>query len=155
MVALGSLVLILNLLCLTGSTPSYGTDIFSADEILKLKKEDSVERRAKIYQSASVRIQKNLQQSADKEEFKIVPDLLKTWNLLLSKSIEDIETNLKAKHKPRSLIDYEIHVRKAIGDVKGYKIKAPADYEDAFNSCIAQAESAHKKLVDMLFQLKS
>jgi hypothetical protein len=155
MALLGSFILILNLLCQTGSVPAYGDDIFSPEEIRQLQKGDSVENRIKIYQAASVRIQKNLQQSVAKEEFKMVPDTLKTWTLLLAKSLEDIETNLKAQKKPRSLINYEIHVRKAIVNTKGHKIKAPADQQDAFNSGIAQAESVHKKFVEILFQLKS
>ena len=155
MALLGSFILILNLLSQTSSVPAHGDDIFSPEEIRQLKKGNSVEHRIKIYQAASERIQKSLQQSAAKEEFKIVPDTLKTWTLLLANSLEDIETNLKAKKKPRSLINYEIHVRKAIVNMKGYKIKAPADQQDAFISCIDHAESVHKKFVEILFQLKS
>jgi hypothetical protein len=155
MVLPGSFILILNLLCQTGSVPAHGNDIFSPTEIRQLEKRDSVEPRIKIYQEASVRIQKSLQESAAKEEFKTTPDTLKIWTLLLAKSLEDIETNLKAKNKPRSLINYEIHVRKAIVHTKGYKIRAPADQQDAFNSCIAQAESVHQKFVEILFRLKS
>jgi hypothetical protein len=155
MALLGSFFLILSLLCRTCPAPAYGDGIFSPEEMRRLQKEDSVENRIKIYQEASERIQKDLHQSAAKEEFKTVPDKLKTWTLLLANSLEDIETNLKAKKKPRSLINYEIHVRKAIGNTESYKIKAPADQEDAFNSCIAQAENVHKKFVEILFQLKS
>jgi hypothetical protein len=155
MALLGSFILILNLLFPTSSVPAFGGDIFSPEEIRQLKKGDSVEHRTKIYQTASARIQKTLQQSVAKEEFPIIPDTLKTWMLLLAKSLEDIETNLKAKNKPRSLINYEIHVRKAIVNMKSYKIKAPADQQDAFDSCIAQAESVHKKFVEVLFRLKS
>jgi hypothetical protein len=155
MTLLGSFILILTLLCRTSSDPVYADAIFSPAEIDQLQKGDSVEHRIKIYQAASVRIQKSLQQSVDKEEFKTVPDTLETWTLLLAKSLEDIEMNLKAKNKPRSLINYEIQARKAIGNMKGYKIKAPADQQDAFNSCIVQAESVHKKFVEILFKLKS
>jgi hypothetical protein len=155
MAILGSFILFLNLLCQTSPDLVYADDIFSPAEIGQLQKGNSVEHRIKIYQAASVRIQKSLQQSVAKEEFKIVPDTLKTWTLLLAKSLEDIEANLKAKNKPPSLINYEIHVRKAIGNTKGYKIKAPADQQDAFDSHIAQAESVHKKFVEILFRLKS
>jgi hypothetical protein len=155
MARLGSFIIILNLLCPTISIPACGDDIFSSEEMRQLQKGDSVEHRIKIYQAASERIQQNLQQSVAKEEFKIIPDTLKTWTLLLTKSLEDIETNLKTKTKPRSLINYEIHVRKAIGSTEGYKLKAPADQQDAFNSCISQANSAHKKFVEILFRLKS
>jgi hypothetical protein len=155
MAFLGSFILILSLLCQTSPAPAYPDDFFSGAELLKLKKEDSVEKRIKTYQAASERIQKNLQQSAAKEEFNAVPDTLKNWTRLLDESLADIETNLKAKNKPRSLIKYEIHVRKAIVNMKNYKIKAPADQQDAFASCMAQAESVHKKFVEILFRLKS
>jgi hypothetical protein len=155
MALLGSFILILNLLCGTSSVPVQGDDIFSTEEIRQLQKKDSVDGRIKIYQAASVRIQKNVQQSVTKDEFNAVPDMLKIWTLLLARSLEDIETNLKAKTKPRSLINYEIQVRKAIVSTESYKIKAPADQQDAFDNCIAQAESAHKKFVEILFRLKS
>jgi hypothetical protein len=155
MALLGSFILFLSLLGQTGPATAVGDEPFSSAELLKLKKRDSVESRIKIYREASIRIQKNLQQSAAKEEFETVSDALKTWILLLTKSLEDIETNLKAKKKPISLINYEIHVRKAISSIQGYKLKAPADQQDDYDSCIAQAESVRKKFVEILFQLKS
>jgi hypothetical protein len=155
MAVLGSFILILCMLTQTGPAPAFGDGLFSPAELLQLRKGDSLEHRIKIYRAASMRIQKNLQQSVAKEEFETVPDALKTWILLLTKSLEDVETNLKAKKKPISLINYEIHVRKAISDMQGYKLKAPTDQQDAFNSCIAQAESVHKKFVEILFRLKS
>jgi hypothetical protein len=155
MALLGSLIFVLNLLCQTSSNPVYTDNLFSPAEIRQLQKGDSVGPRIKIYQAASIRIERSLQQSVAKEDFKAIPDTLKTWTLLLNKSLEDIETNLKAKNKPLSLINYEIHVRKAIGNTKGFKIKAPADQQDAFDSYIAQAENVHKKFVEILFRLKS
>ena len=155
MVLLGSFVLILSLLGQTSSTPVYRNDIFNSEELLKLQKEDSIEKRIKVYQEASERVQKTLEQSVAKEEFDTVPDRLGTWTLLLAESLTDIETNLKAKKKPRDLIKYEIHVRKAIGDMEGYKLKAPVDQQEAFRSCIDQAERIHKKFVELLFRLNS
>jgi hypothetical protein len=155
MLLLGLFVLILNLMCQTSPAPANGNHIFSSEETLKLQKANSVKNRIKIYQAASARIQKNLQQSVSKEEFETVPGALKIWISLLARSLEDIETNLKTKKKPRYLINYEIHLRKAIGDMQGHKIKAPTGQMEAFDSCITQAKNVHKKLVEMLFQLNS
>jgi hypothetical protein len=155
MILLGSFVLFLNVLCQTGSVPADGDAIFSPAEQARLKIENSVERRIKIYQAASVRIQRDLQLSVAKDDYATVSAALKVWVSLLAKSLEDVENNLQSKKKPRSLINYEIHVRKTIGDVQSYKIKAPADQQDSFDSCITQAESIRKKLVEILFKLKS
>jgi hypothetical protein len=155
MVLFGSFVLILNMLCQAGLVSVDQDTVFSPAEKTQLTMENSVERRIKIYQSASVRIQKNMHQSVAKEDFQTIPDDLKTWISLLVKSLEDIENNLKSKKKPRSLINYEIHVRKAISDLQGIKIKAPAEQQDDFDSCIAQAASIRKKFVEILFKLKS
>jgi hypothetical protein len=155
MAILGSFILILTMLCQSGPIPANEDDIFSATEISRLKTENSVELRIKIYQAASMRTHKNLQQSVSKEEFETVPETLKIWASLLAQSLEDVETNLKAKKKPRNLISYEIHLRKAISSMQSCKIKAPADQQDAFDSWLAQTESIRKKFVEILFNLKS
>jgi hypothetical protein len=155
MAIMGLWILILSLGGQTGAIPACEDALFSPEEKVELQKAKSVEDRVKIYHSASMRIQKRLQDSVAKEEFGPVPEMLKAWTQLLQKSLEDLESNLKTKKKPRSLIRYEIQVRKAIVDTGGYKLKASPDLQDAFDACLAPAEGVHKKIVEMLFRLTS
>jgi hypothetical protein len=148
-----SFILMLYLLSRTAGVPAGADAIFAPDEKAQLQKTSSAEGRIKIYQKASVRIQKDLQQSVEKESFDTVPDTLKRWPSLLSTSFDDINANLKAEKKPKSLINYEIHVRKAIADTRGYKFKAPAEQQDVFDACLAQAEVIRRKIMDILNKL--
>ncbi len=135
-----------------GDAPSAGDDVFSPAEMTQLKASNSIDRHIKIYESASKRIQQTLLAAVEKEDFGTVPNYLKQWTTLLSKSLEDIEANLKSKKKSRNLISYEIQVRKAIADTQSLKIRAPIDQQDAFDSCLAKAEAVRKRLVEILFQ---
>jgi hypothetical protein len=152
---LASFALILGMMSQAVAVPADWGDVLSFEEQAKISREKSVDGRTKIYRAASIRIQKNLQQFVSKKEFESVPDTLKLWTTLLAKSLEDIETNLQAKKKPRSLINYEIQIRKTIVDIQGYKIAAPVDQQDAFDSCLAEAEKVRKRFVNILFELKS
>jgi hypothetical protein len=153
MAFIASLILMLNMLCQAAGVPADTDDIFTPAEKAQLQKETSADRRIKIYQKVSVRIQQKLHQSVAKADYDAVPDTLKRWTALLSKSLTDIETNLKATKKTRNLINYEISVRKTIVDTQSYKIKAPVDQQDVFDACIAQAEVIHRKIVEILFKL--
>jgi len=149
--------LLLILMLLGQAVPLFvgADDVFSPKEKAKLLRETSIDGRTKVYREASIRIQKGLHQSISKKEIAGVPDTLKIWNTLLAKSLEDIESNLKAKKKPRSLINYEIQVRKAIVDIQNYKITAPVDQQNAYDACLADAERVRKRFVEILFALKS
>ena len=94
---------------------------------------------------ASRRLQESIEAAAAKDDFQTVSENLKLWTALLSKSLKDIEPNLKAKKKSRALISYEIQVRKSIADTGNIKIKAPVDQQDLFDSCISQAEAVRGK----------
>jgi hypothetical protein len=153
MVFFASFILMLNMVYRTASVPAGASDFFTPEEKAKIEKTDSAESRIKIYRNASERIQKSLHKSVDKEEFDSVPDTLKRWTSLLEKSFDDIQANLKAKKKPGSLIDYEIQVRKAIVAMKEHKIKVPVEQQDAFDACLAQAESIRRKMMEILFKL--
>ena len=96
-------------------------------------------------------IQLELETAVTKENFQSVPDNLQTWNSLLSKTLEDIEANLKSNKKSRALISFEIQLRKSITRTESLKIRAPADQQDIFDSCLDQAEKIRKRFVDILF----
>jgi hypothetical protein len=131
---------------------SFPDDVLSAAEKAQMERGINVERRIKIYASASARIQKELQDAIAKENFQTVPNHLNKWILLLSSSLRDIESNLKAKKKSRPLINYEIQVRKAIANTQKSKMRVPVEQQDIFESCLSQAETIRKKFVQILFE---
>jgi hypothetical protein len=139
-------------LLLAGDDSPAPADVFNSGEKSQLvKANNNVERRIKVYDTASRRIQKDLGTAAAKEDFETVPDNLKLWTSLLSKSLEDIQGNLKTKKKSRALINYEIQLRKSITNLQSFKIRAPVEQQDLFDSSIAQTETVRKKLVEILF----
>jgi hypothetical protein len=132
---------------------SFPDDVLSAAEKVQMEKEsNNVDHRIKIYDSASARIQKNLREAIAKNNFQAVPSNLNKWILLLSSSLKDIESNLKAKKKSRPLINYEIHLRKAIANTQEYKMRAPVEQQDIFESSLGQAETIRKRFVEILFE---
>ena len=146
-----SLTIILVLFLQAGITPQSTGELFDPKEKAKIEKEKTVEGRIKVYEAASKRMQKTLETAIDQENFQSVPENLKLWTSLLLKSLEDIETNLKTKKKSRALIKFEIQIRKAIANTENYKIRAPVEQQEAFDSCIAQAEKVRRRFVEILF----
>jgi hypothetical protein len=124
----------------------------NAKEKLKIEKELKIENRIKIYRQASERIQKNIENAVRNEKYQTLPTDLKLWASLLDESLEDIRANLRTKKKSKNLIRFEIQVRKAISDSEGYKLKAPIEMQDLFNSCLDKAEKIRQAFVDILFK---
>ncbi len=124
----------------------------NSEEILKIQKEKNIDGRIKIYIKASERIQKSIGAASAKNNFQTVPGDLKSWTSLLAESLRDIEANLKSKKKSKSLIRFETHVRKAIFNSQSYKMKAPVEQQDIFQSCLDQAEKIRIRFVDILFK---
>jgi len=145
-----SLSFSLCLLLQTADLSAIPEGIFSPAERAKLERESKVENRIKVYQTASERIHGSFLEAISKDQFPSVPETLKLWTSLLAESLKDIEANLKSK-KPRALIKFEIHVRKAIAAVQDGKIRAPVEQQDFFDACLAQASATHKRLVEILF----
>lgn len=135
----------------TGEAPAAVGDILDAAEKVQMEKADNIEKRIKVYEAASTRIQKNLETAVRNDDSQVVPDTLKLWIGLLSKSLEDMESNLPKK-KSKALKNYEIQVRKAIGNTGSYKIRAPVEQQDIFDSSLAKAETIRKRFVEILFR---
>jgi hypothetical protein len=152
MVIFVPIVLVLMMLIQAGDVSTAADDILVSAEQAKMAAAKSIDQRIKIYESASKRIQSQLQGAISNNEFEAVPGILSLWTSLLNKSIEDIEVALKPKKKPKSLKKYEIHLRKAIKDTQDYRKRAPFDQEDAFDACLVRAETIRKRFVEILFQ---
>ncbi len=146
------LVAILSLLLQASSASSFPDGVLTATEKLKIEKESKVESRVKVYQAASSRIHRTIQSAISNSEFSTLPSNLELWTALLEGSLQDIEANLTSKKKPRPLINYEIHLRKAIAATRKSRIVIPIDQLDILDSYLARAATVHKKIVDMLFR---
>ncbi len=152
MTFIGSIVLALSVLLQAGGVPSGLEDILNPPEKAKLSVARSLNDRIKVYTEASQRIQLMLQYDVSRDSFDPVPGVLKLWTSLLDKSLEDINASLLPKQKPKNLKKFEIQLRIAIKDMQSQKIKAPAELQDDFEACLARAEAARKRFVDILFQ---
>jgi hypothetical protein len=122
------------------------------EEKIELSQSKSLNSRIKIYHAASQRMVQALQDAVRKEQFETVPDALEAWVSLLEASIKDIEADPKANKKSKKLRKFEIHIRKTLKDLPNMKLKAPYEQIDAFDSCVAKAETIRKKIVDILFK---
>jgi len=125
--------------------------ILNPDEKARIEKGESIEQRIKVYEAASKRIQQSLETAVHQDDSQAVSNNLTVWTALLSKSLEDIEANANAKKQSNALKGYEIHLRKAIASMESDKIKVPVDLQDAFEACLARAETVRKKFVELLF----
>jgi hypothetical protein len=143
--------LALSLLFQAAAGPPDMSNILNPAEQAQMSAAQKVEDRIKVYLNASIRIQRSLHETVTKKEYETTPNTLQLWGSLLSKSLEDIEANLKTKKKSKALIRYEIQVRKALVDLRNSKVNAPYEQQDAFDDCITRAESIRKKFVEILF----
>jgi hypothetical protein len=132
--------------------PIIPSNVLNAREMAKVQKATTIKARIKIYESASKRMMDAMNEAGVKEEFATLPAEMKTWTTLLTKALEDIETNLQKKKKSRALINLEIQVRKAIADLENLKLKAPGEQQDSFESALSTAEQVRKKFVEILFR---
>ncbi len=146
-----SFVLILGLAVQAGG-PSLDSDAgLTNAEKEQLQREQKIDNRIKIYEAASTRWFKTLETQVLKEDFQSVPASLKSWTALLDLAMQDINANASRKKKSKALIRYEIQLRKELGEVQGFKIRAPVDQQDEFDAFLSHAEEIRKKFVDILF----
>jgi hypothetical protein len=134
------------------SLPLFQGDALNAEEKATLGTAEKIDDRIKVYHSASKRIQQSVHAAVHNQDFSSVQDSLKRWGSILSGSLEDIEANLKTTKKPKALIRYEIQVRKAITEFRGYKTKVPLEQQDEFDAQLAGAEKIRKRFVELIFQ---
>lgn len=127
-------------------------NILNPGERVRLEHASNIDRRIKVYDSVSKRIQKDIREAVSRDKYETVPENLRQWTVLLSASLKDIEQNLRGRKKPKSLKNYEIHIRKAISDAENSRISAPLDQQDAIKSYLNRAEDVRKRIMDLLFE---
>jgi hypothetical protein len=136
----------------TPNPPAGRVEVLSATEKGQLEHEPALDGRIRVYESANLRFQRQVESEFKKEGFDKTPPQLEAWTELLETSRKDIEAHANRKKKSRAVIRYEIQLRKAIADVRSLALMAPAEYEKAFEEWLASAERVRKSLVDVLFQ---
>ncbi len=141
----------LSVMLQAAGAPPQPDDGLTAAEREQLQKQQKLDGRIKIYAIASKRLFKTLEAQVLKEDFQSDLATLKTWAALLDLASKDIGENASRKKKSKALIRYEIELRKALGDVQGFKIRAPVDQQDAFTAFLEHAERIRKGFVDILF----
>jgi hypothetical protein len=146
---------ILLIFCMqTGFQPNFPEGLFTAKEQKKLDRNpDDLEDRIEVYKDACDRIYKNFSKDASKGNYETALDQLKTWTLLLSESVKDIEANINPqKRKLKDLTQYEIQIRKAISDLHDYWLQAPYEQQNTFEKYIESADKTRNRIVDILFK---
>jgi hypothetical protein len=131
-------------------TPPQGDSMLPLERG-KLQKEEKINNRIKIYKTASTRYLNTFGSATSTNDFESVPPTLQVWMSLLTESLQDIDANVERKKKSKALIDYEIHLRKSINEVKDYKVKVPLEQQDFLDSWVVQAETIQTRFLDILF----
>ena len=152
MTLLGLLPFLLFAFLQAASLPLLQGDALNTAEKARLSSARKVDDRIKVYHSASKRMQQSVQTAVRSNDFPAVPGILKLWVSLLAGSLEDIDASFAAKKKSKALIRYEIQVRKALTEFKGYKVKAPAEQQDEFEAQLADAEKIRKRYMEIIFR---
>jgi len=117
----------------------------------QLEREPNVEDRIRVYEAASQRIHLSIRNLIERQEFENVGAEMSSWLDLLSEAQKDVEQNIRRKKKSKNLIRFEIHLRKATGDLKELKLQVPTDQQQDFESWLTRVEQVRKKFFDILF----
>jgi hypothetical protein len=131
---------------------SGGGNCLTAGEVKRLSQQQKVDGRVKVYKDISERYHQAIISAAAKKAFDEMPALISCWKDNLTVSLKDVEANINRKKKSGALIDYEIQLRRSIVDMNDVRLKATYEKQDAFDSWIAQANTARQRFVDILFQ---
>ena len=146
-----ALALVFSLTAQSAGTLAPAAEGLTAAEKERLAREQKLDNRIKIYETASKRLLKSLETAVLKEQYDSDLPILRAWTGLLNTAFADIDKNASRKKKSKALIRLEIQLRKALADVQEYKIRAPIDQQDAFDSFLARSEEIRKKFVGILF----
>lgn len=128
-------------------------DVLTAAERQKLGGSRKIDDRVKVYEAASMRHLQTARALAKSQDFSRLSEHLRFWGDLISVSRDDVDKNINRKKKSRALIRYEIHLRKAIGEMSKLMLTFPADEDQNWESWMEKAEAARKRFVEILFAL--
>ena len=131
--------------------PDLDPGVLTDTEKVQLDRERSVESRIRIYSGVSARFQETIKQDFQQKTFDKIPNKLTSWLKLLTHSLQDIEKNVDRKKKSKNLIHCEIQLRKALAEIKEYRLKSPQDLDPEYEAFLTQAEVVRRTFVDILF----
>jgi hypothetical protein len=138
-------------LALQSDVSQIPEDGLNTVERAQLEKEGKIDNRIKVYEAASIRCHASIRQGVTTNDYNGISEMLKSWTRLLSASLKDIDAHIQRKKKSRTLIQYEIRLRKEITEMQDFKLRAPAELQEDFEQWSAGAETVHKQFVDILF----
>jgi hypothetical protein len=127
-------------------------DCLTAVEKDRLSKENNINSRIKIYRQISERFHKGLLSASARPDTGSVPSLLGCWKEQLTAASKDIDANINRKKKSGALIDFEIQLRKSIGDVNDARLKAPVEQNSRYQDWLDEASRIHEQFVSLIFQ---
>ncbi len=127
-------------------------DFLTPSEKSQLEREENIENRIRIYESASSRIHRSIRGLVERQEFQSFSEQLKAWPGILTEAFRDIDQNIRRKKKSKNLIRFEIHLRKALADLRDLKLQVPLEYQDEFETALDRVDGVRKRLVEILFQ---
>lgn len=136
----------------TQENAAHAGDFLTPSEKSQIEREDNVENRIRIYESASARIHRTIRALIERQEFPELLPQMRAWQDLTAEAFRDIDRNIGRKKKSKNLIRFEIQLRKALLDLRNLKFQIPHEYQDEFESVLDRVDGVHKKLVDILFQ---
>jgi hypothetical protein len=151
MIQISVLLLMMNLVAQINAAAQQSDDGLLPLERKQLQQARKIDARIKIYDNASARLRSVFDAAVAREDIEAMPPALGAWMNLLNSSLKDIDAAERRKKKAKALINYEIHLRKSIAEVKDYKIRAPIEQQDFLDAWLAQAEKIRSRFFDVLF----
>lgn len=137
-----------------GQAPAGGSDASPAwtpNEKTRLAREQNIESRIRLYEEVSGRHRRSLERMMVAQELEGLEAGLHAWMEVLTTASDDIESNVNRRRKSKNLIRFEIHLRKALAEVKRLNAGISDHRHETVETWLSGAEKVRKKLVDILF----
>lgn len=126
-------------------------DSLSPAQKSKLAATQKIDKRIKIYDQASDQRGHAVGKAAGQKNSDAVTSALRSWTELLDYALSDIQANAKQSSRSKALKNFEIHLRKAIGEVGDLETKGSYEQYEEFESWMKHANEVRQKLVLILF----
>jgi len=131
--------------------PDRNLDFLTEKERADLRRQSNVDGRIRVYLSASERYQSTVPKLVTGQEFDTLSGTMAKWEALLVSSLADIESGVAPGKKPKNLRRFEIHLRKAIGEVQSLRKSGSVEAFDALEGWCSRAETIRGTIVKIMF----
>jgi hypothetical protein len=126
-------------------------DSLSPAQQSELEAAQKIDKRIKIYDQASDQRRRAVEKAAGQKNSDAVTSALRSWTELLDYALTDIQANAKQSSRSKALKNFEIHLRKAIGEMGDLETKGSYEQYEVFESWMRHANEVRQKLVLILF----